>query len=158
MILERMTEALRDLEKRWRGRRTPKAFYLGPDDWTDFLATDPPSIETTFNREPAVEPGFENVPVRASRNVPARQSRLYDSTTTGYLLPRTPKYPRRKLPAPPERADISPAEVEAALDAISRTRALTDSESDALEAAIKGRVILTKRDAARLGIKRRPPK
>lgn len=153
-ILDRMAAALADLAERWNGKRRPKAFYLGPDDWADFIATRPPTISTIRNREPAVEPGFENVPVRASKNVPPRQSRIYDHSGAGRPIPVDPSV----TPAPRRPAlvssDVSADEVFAALDAISRTRALTESESEALEAAMHGRITLTTRDAARLGIKR----
>lgn len=57
-------------------------------------------------------------------------------------------------------SDLSPQSVIAKLDAISRTRALTGTESLALEKAIRstethvGEQRFTKRDAARVGIKR----
>lgn len=86
-IIERMAEALHQLHNHWSGKRRPKAFYLGPDDWLEFMATDRPNVETVWNNEPSVEPAFNDVPVRASKNVPPRQSRLYDHTTTGRMLP-----------------------------------------------------------------------
>lgn len=154
--LEAMAEALVRLAEHWTGQRRPKVFYLGPDDWADFMATDPPTVMTTFRNEPQDAPSFDGVPVRQSFNVPPRQSRLYDNTGTGRLI--RPDPPREgKFPGPrfPDRADIPAGEVLDALDKLSRTRALTDHESLALEAAMKGRCILTKRDAARLGIKRK---
>ncbi len=152
-ILDCMAEGLDDLAGKFKGKRQPKAFYLGPDDWADFMATNPPTISTTFKCEPALEPGFRDIPVRQSLNVPPRQSRLYDSTSTGRpIRPAVKRDPNRIIL--PELADIEPAVVFAALDQISRARALTEHESLALEAVMKGRVIITKREAARLGIKR----
>lgn len=78
-----MNEALGDLERRWSGRRKPKAFYLGPADWADFMATKPPMIDAELNGWPVSEPGLGDVPVRASKNVAPRSSRLYDAR--GYI-------------------------------------------------------------------------
>lgn len=154
-ILDCMADALATLKKRWPTRK-PKAFYLGPDDWADFMASasERATVRVAFGNNPRVwrdEPAFNDVPVRESRNVPPRQSRLYDDTTTGHPIRPVPSKKQRDL----ERSDIPADQVFAALDQISRTRALTEHESIALEAAMNGRVILTKRDAARLGIKRK---
>jgi hypothetical protein len=85
--VERMAEGLAALKRHWSGRRTPKAFYLGPDDWTEFMATNPPTIETTWSDWPRTEPSFEDVPVRPSKNVAPRKSRIYDNTGQGRELP-----------------------------------------------------------------------
>jgi hypothetical protein len=87
MIRERMAAGLERLNKKWGGRRRPKAFYLGPDDWRDFLATEPPTGASLWNNKPALEPLFEGIPVRQSKNVLPRRSRLYDHTKTGHALP-----------------------------------------------------------------------
>lgn len=86
-VTDRMAAALADLSERTKGRRQPKAFYLGPDDWNDFLATDPPVMPTVWNGEHLHEETFSDVPVRPSKNVPGRSSRLYDHTGTGRGLP-----------------------------------------------------------------------
>lgn len=153
-ILDCMAEALAKLATRWP-KRSPKAFYLGPDDWTDFIVSAEvhATVRVPFGNNPTVwrtELAFNGVPVRESKNVPPRQSRLYDDATIGHPI----------RPMPKRKADNGPADIPAdqvldALDRISRTRALTDHESLALEAALKGRVILSKRNAARLGIKRK---
>lgn len=85
-ITDRMETALAALDARTAGRRKPSAFYLGPDDWADFMATEPPTIEAEWNRQPSQEPGFRDVPVRASKNVAPRQSRLYDDSRQGRAL------------------------------------------------------------------------
>jgi hypothetical protein len=41
-VTERMADAIALQRARWPGR-PPAAFYLSPDDWRDFLATDPPT-------------------------------------------------------------------------------------------------------------------
>jgi hypothetical protein len=89
-VTVRMTEALAVLLAKYRGHRIPKAFYLGPDDYADFMATDPPTGEFPWGNNPTktvVEPAFERVPVRLSKNVPPRQSRLYDHCGYGKLIP-----------------------------------------------------------------------
>lgn len=90
-VLDRMAEALRQLAA---GPRRPKAFYLGPEDWADFIAGDPPRINALFNGKPCEQPGFQSVPVRPSKNVPPRQSRLYDHTGAGRMLPEIVTVPR----------------------------------------------------------------
>lgn len=107
-------------------------------------------IDTVWNLVPAREPSLEGVPVRASKNVHPRNSKLYDHTTTGRPIPGSYRAPNPQN----ERADLQPERVFEALDKLSRTRALTNHESEALEAAMDGRVIITKREAARLGIGR----
>lgn len=77
-----------DLDKRWAGKRRPKAFYLIADDWRDFMATEPPSVETMFGNNPpikVIDPAFKGVPVRESTG---KESRLYDNTTTGRAVPK----------------------------------------------------------------------
>lgn len=146
-ITERMEAALGQLNRNWP-KRAAKAFYLGPDDYEEFMATNPPEIATTFNLQPALEPGFKEVPVRPSKNVGPRQSRLYDHASCGHMIPGSEKSGQR------QRLDeIDFAAVEAALDKISRTRALTDEESYLLERAIK-RQPISVRECARLGVKR----
>lgn len=85
-VTERMDAALERLRQRFP-MRIPKAFYLGPDDWTEFMAGDPPMVRTLFNRKPVEQPSFKGVAVRASKNVAPRSSRLYDNTNTGRELP-----------------------------------------------------------------------
>jgi hypothetical protein len=82
-VVERMSHALAELDKRWAGKRRPKAFYLVADDWRDFMATNPPTIQTMFGNNPptlVTDPAFRETPVRESTG---KVSRLYDSTTTG---------------------------------------------------------------------------
>lgn len=137
-IISRMERALAHLEGHWSGRRKPKAFYLGPADWEDFIATGPPIIASIINREPAREPGFHDIPVRPSKNVPPRQSSLYDNTGTGRPLPDTPAAPRKAIPQPgSSRLREEAALVEKHLDTLSRQRCLEDWESHALEEAIR---------------------
>jgi hypothetical protein len=86
VIAERIRAALADLHERWRGRRRPKAIYLAPPDWEEFLATDPPKGRFAFGNNPTVwrdEPTFDGVPVRPSKS---GLSRLYDETTTGRVI------------------------------------------------------------------------
>lgn len=151
MIVDRMDKALAALDLAYHGKRKPKAFYLGPADWLDFEATDPGDVVAIFNHEERTEPGYRGVAVRASKNVAPHQSSLYDETGHGRPLP--PFDGKRPERSP--RSDIPAEDVFAALDTISRTRALSETESRALEAAMKGRVVISKRDAARMGIKRR---
>lgn len=146
MITDQMSDALHSLEQRWRGKRRPKAFYLGPDEYAAFMATDPPTIETVWGNNPPkdrIEPSFRNLPVREAKGL---ECRLYDHCSYGH--------PFGAKRDPEAMSDIPVDKVFDALDRISRTRALTNKESLALEAAMKGKVVLTKRDAARLGIKR----
>lgn len=134
-VIRRMERALESLAAKWPGRK-PKAFYLGPADWDDFLASNPDRIHTLWNCKPAEEPAFRMVPVRPSKNVPPRQSRLYDATGTGHPLAASGK------PAPPPASKMRQrwrAEADAVaeyLDGLSRERMLEDWETDALEAAI----------------------
>lgn len=86
-IVDRMHEGLQLLAAHWSGRRRPKAFYLGPADWEDFCATDPPIIPTIWNNTEVHEESFEGVPVRPSKNVAPRASRIYDHTGTSRMLP-----------------------------------------------------------------------
>ena len=133
-IIGQMRAALEELQARWGGRRRPKAFYLGPADWEDFIATGPPEKATTHNLQPAWEPVFSDVPVRPSKNVPPRQSRLYDHSGTGRSLSGAAKA------AAPQRSNRWREEADILapyLDELSRERALEDWESEALEAAIR---------------------
>jgi hypothetical protein len=89
MTLEdRMDAAMADLERRWKGKRRPKAFYLTQEDFDAFMATDPPTVETTFGNNPPqrwTEPAYRGVPVRLTKS---RTSRLYDDPTAqGRALP-----------------------------------------------------------------------
>lgn len=87
-VTERMAEALAKLEKAWGGRRRPKAFYLIADDWREFMATEPPSIETMFGNNPptlVTDPAFNGIPVRETTG---KLSRLYDWTSSGRELPK----------------------------------------------------------------------
>lgn len=84
-ILELMESALGQLAVRYPNR-SGKAFYLGSADWLDFLATDPPMIDTIWNCLPAHEYSFMDIPVRLSKNVGPRKSRLYDHTGCGREL------------------------------------------------------------------------
>lgn len=149
-VIDRMTAALADLAWRWRGKRMPKAFYLTASDWAAFEATNPPSGRFPFGNNPTIwrdEPTLQGVPVRISK---APESRLYDHTTTGRPIPRDLNAPPR--PKVATEFDVPAEQVFSALDAISRTRALTDRESEALEAAMHGKVTLTRREAIRLRI------
>lgn len=88
-IIERMDVGLAKLQEKHGARRRPKAFYLGPADWADFSATDPPTKRFPRGNNPTVwgsEPTYEGLPVRASKNVPDRQSKLYDHTSTGRVI------------------------------------------------------------------------
>lgn len=150
-ICERMDGALADLSARYHGKRLPKAFYLNADDWAAFQATNPPMIETVWGNNPPqhlTEPAFEGIPVRETESP---HSRLYDHTKAGRSMPVDP----HALPAPKRRLefDIPADAVFSVLDKLSRTRALTNRESLALAAAMKGRVLLSRREAARLGVR-----
>lgn len=79
-ITELMEMALGRLAVRYPNR-FGKAFYLVPGDWADFIATNPPMVETIWNGEPAYHHGFMDVPVRRSRD--GAESRLYDNTGQG---------------------------------------------------------------------------
>ena len=83
-IVARMESSLTDLEKRWSGRRRPKAFYLKADDWDAFIAAnDWPTVRTMFGNNPpreVVDPSFNGLPVRQSKG---RDSRLYDQSSAG---------------------------------------------------------------------------
>lgn len=86
-IVDRLAQALTNLDIRWKGQRRPKAFYLVGEDWSAFIATNPPTIETMFGNNPPVkvtDPSFNGVPVRQSQS--RLQSRLYDNTTTGRAI------------------------------------------------------------------------
>lgn len=155
-ILERMDRALLDLAERWGGRRAPKAFYLGPADWDEFekLADLACTVTLPFGNNPPqmrTDPAFKDVPVRQSKAVGEHSSRLYDHASYGHPLWRKddPAAPPRTTSPPPLLAD----QLVEKLDAISRTRALTEPESVALEHALKGRVVISQREAIRLGLR-----
>lgn len=96
-ITDRMALGLEGVVAR---KRRPKAFYLGPADWVDFLSTNPPTVESLFGNNPprlVVDPAFEGVPVRQSVNVAPRKSRLYDDVGMCRLLPDEDREDRRKL-------------------------------------------------------------
>lgn len=148
-LSERMEAALSNLEERWRGRRQAKAFYLSEADWAEFISVERPTVQTMFGNNPPTlrtDPAFNGVPVRQSKSSGEATSRLYDHASYGHPLPPDPRRPpsSRNVPALPADRVFS------ALDALSRTRALTDRESLVLEAAMKGRVILNRREAIRL--------
>jgi hypothetical protein len=85
-ILDRMAQSLRDLDRRYMGKRLPKAFYLQHGDWVDFMATDPATVETIWGNNPptkVTDPAFQDLPVRLSA---AQVSRLYDHTSTGRVI------------------------------------------------------------------------
>jgi hypothetical protein len=85
-VVSRMEQSLRDLDRRWKGKRLPKAFYLCPDDWLAFAATDPPTVETMWGNNPptkVTDLAFQDLPVRQST---AKVSRLYDHTSTGRAI------------------------------------------------------------------------
>lgn len=83
-VLERMAVAQRQMTAR---RRTPRVFYLTPDDWTLFVATEPPTIRATFNGSAIDVLGFEKLAVCASKG--KGRSALYCcSGTTIYVPPR----------------------------------------------------------------------
>lgn len=148
-VVDRMAQALADLGQRWRGKRIPKAFYLSTGDWAEFTAVERPTVETIFGNNPPklrTDPAFAGVPVRPSKSTGETASRLYDHASYGHTLPPIPGCSVPPRPVPPLPAE----QVFAALDILSRSRALTDRESEALEAAMKGRVILTRREAVRL--------
>lgn len=105
-ITERMTAALGQLALRYPKRRG-KAFYLGPDDWADFIATDPPMIDTLWNCLPAYEYSFGGIPVRASKNVAPRASRLYDNTACGRDLDAAIKPDGRMIQTKRQRAALA---------------------------------------------------
>lgn len=148
-VSDRMAAALDDLGQRWKGRRFPKAFYLSQADWAEFTSVERPTVETVWGNnppQPRTDPSFNNVPVRPSKSAGDYSSRLYDHSGYGFALPvDSTKRPTLKV-VPELPAD----QVFSALDALSRTRALSDRESDALEAAMRGVVILTQREALRL--------
>lgn len=88
-ILDRLDAALADLEKRWQSRRRPKAFYLVPEDWAAFMATNPPTQRFPFGNNPTVyrdEPAHHGVPVRQCIGK-AAASRLYDHSSSGRAVP-----------------------------------------------------------------------
>ena len=152
MILDRMDAALASLAERWGGRRIPKAFYLGAVDWDEFEElTDGTTVTLPWGNNPVkprTDPAFRGLPVRQSKSVGEYSSRLYDHSSYGHTLPLAPDQPKPARPVPPLPAD----QVFAALDRLSRTRALTDVESVALEQAMKGRVVISRREAIRLGL------
>lgn len=151
-VLDRMTAALASLTERWGGRRAPKAFYLSPADWAEFTATDHPTVSVMWGNNPPklrADPAFNGVPVRQTKSVGEVASRLYDHASYGHTLPPSAGRVKQTRSPPPLPAD----QVFAALDALSRTRALTDRESLALEAAMKGKVLLSQREAVRLGLR-----
>lgn len=85
-ITERMARALADLDRRWRGRRRPKAFYLNGDDWLAFKATSPPNVTTDWGNNPVqqrTDPAFDGVPVRPSTST---ASRLYNNASSGFEI------------------------------------------------------------------------
>jgi hypothetical protein len=84
-IIERMQAALNGLAFRFPNRG-PKAFYLGPDDWADFVMTNPPTINSVWNGQPAMELAYDDVPVRRSQNVAGRSSKLYCAAGVGRQL------------------------------------------------------------------------
>lgn len=82
-IAERMGSALAALNSRHGGKRHPKAFYLNEDDWSEFIRTDPPSVDVWWGNNPPIhrrDPAFRGVPVRPSTSA---RSRLYDNTGGG---------------------------------------------------------------------------
>lgn len=95
--VERMEAALQLLAKRWP-RRAPKAFYLGPADWEEFMATNPPTGVFPWGNNPVkqrTDPVFQGFPVRASENVLPRRSKLYDNTGSAHPLPESELPPRK---------------------------------------------------------------
>lgn len=146
-ILDRMDAALARLAER---NRAPKAFYLGPSDWAEFEAAADLTATVTlpWGNNPVqmrTDPAFKDVPVRQSKSTTTDGSNLYDLYGYGHPLAIVPGREPRPMPA-----NRTADQVAAALDALSRTRALTDGESIALEQALKGRV--SRREAIRLGI------
>lgn len=148
-ITERMDAALELLQERWP-RRAAKAFYLGPADWDEFMATRPRTATFLWGNNPVkerVDPEHKGLPVRFSKNVAPKWSKLYDHSGSGHVLPLSFK-PKT------ETCSTDYAAVEAKLHALSLTRALTDEESYLLERAIK-RQAISVRECVRLGVKRR---
>jgi hypothetical protein len=81
-IDQRMELALAKLAEQW-GSRRPKAFYLNEADWDEFMAKARETCVVPFGNNPVEQredPAFKDIPVRQST---AKQSRLYDHTTTG---------------------------------------------------------------------------
>lgn len=149
-ITDRMSAALDRLTERWAGRRFPKAFYLGPADWAEFVEiADGQTVTIPFGNNPVKErtdPAFNQIPVRQSKGEGA--SRLYDHCSYGHpLIDAAGKPVKRDVPPVPAEAVFD------ALDKLSRTRALTDAESLVLEQAMAGRVVISRREAIRLGVK-----
>lgn len=82
-VLQRMSAANDALFRSYSGKRYPKAFYLTPDDWSAFMATNPPTGRFPWANNPTVwrtEPKFGSAPVRESTG---KRSRLYDNTGAG---------------------------------------------------------------------------
>jgi hypothetical protein len=107
-VTERMEEAEGQLALRYP-KRSVKAFYLGPDDWADFIATNPPMIDTIWNCAPAYEYSFMGSPVRQSKNVGPRTSRLYDSSGTGRPLGQPIKPDGRSVQTERQKAALAEA-------------------------------------------------
>lgn len=90
-IEERMDAALAKLAEHWSRRRTPKAFYLAPDDWDEFSAKARETARFQWGNNPPkwrTDPVFRDVPVRPSKDpdfgmAKRTTSRLYDNTSTG---------------------------------------------------------------------------
>jgi hypothetical protein len=76
----RMTEAKANMIAL---RRIPRAFYLRPADFAEFLSTKPRKVQALYRNKPREEYGFDFVPVRAALGDPAKaESRLFCSHGT----------------------------------------------------------------------------
>lgn len=66
-ILGRLWRAKAKMLTLGGARGIPNAFYLGPESWAEFMATDPPEITAQFRGKPRLERGYEGIPVRPSQ-------------------------------------------------------------------------------------------
>jgi len=95
-----MTRPIKDRMAECRARmiterkRTPRVFYLGPEDYDEFMATEPPTVEAKFalplGHKPRLHPfpGFDGLPVRRAEGKPVKgQSRLYCCNGTTVQVP-----------------------------------------------------------------------
>lgn len=84
-ILERLEAARDHMAAR---QRTPRAFYLGAEDYAEFEGTNPPTIVATFRDHPVPVLGWDGLAVRLSQGSDRRgKSVLYCCNGTGVQVP-----------------------------------------------------------------------